>query len=320
MKARIIVTVIVLVLAVSAVSYVILHLLSSSEALYSVGLGVEFNTHATPVWVALHNGVFSKYGINVGSVLKFRTGLELAAALARGDVKVGWACLGPALLIIDKGIPVKIVAKVHNHGYALVVNSSRIRGIEDLNGAIIYSPGKGSPCYLLLLKIEDVYHIKFKAIKFMSPATLLSALLSGEVYAAALSEHYASVAESKGLKVLVRSQDVWPDMPGSYLVVDNEFLKAHPELVKKLIQVTHEGVESIRHNLSYTALVDSKVLGVSVAVAEHSIRMLDWNTTLNIKEIQEYIDFMYEHGILYNRLNATDLVTELGPQESGDSW
>ena len=317
MKARILTAIIVLVLAVSAVSYVILHLLSSGGTLYNVGLGVEFNTHATPVWVALHDGLFSKYGINVSSVLKFRTGLELAAALARGDVKVGWACLGPALLIIDKGIPIEIVAKVHNHGYALVVNSSRIKSIEDLNGATVYSPGKGSPCYLLLLKIEDVYHIKFKAIKFMRPAALLSALLSGEIDAAAIPEHYASVAESKGLKVLVRSQDVWPGMPGSYLVVDSEFLKEYPDLVEKLIQVTHEGIESIRNNLSYVALVDSKVLGVSAAVAEHSIRMLDWNTTLNIKEIQEYIDFMYGHGVLHNRLNAADIVAELRQQESG---
>ena len=316
---RILVAAIVAVLAVAAASYLTLHLLSSSEPLYSVGLGVEFNTHATPVWVALHDNLFSKYGINVSSVLKFRTGLELAAALARGDVKVGWACLGPALVIIDKGIPIKIVAKVHNHGYALVVNSSRIKSVEDLNGRVVYSPGKGSPCYLLLLKIEDVYGIKFKAIKFMPPATLLSALLSGEIDAAAVPEHYASVAESRGLKVLVRSQDVWPNMPGSYIIVNSELLEDHPDLVKKLIQVTCEGIKRIKQDLSYVASVDSKVLGIRENVAQHSINMLDWNTTLDTEEIQEYIDFMYEHGVLHNRLNATDIVVNLELQESGGS-
>ena len=306
---------VVAVLVVAAASYYILvHISGTHAAIYNVGLGVELNTHATPVWIALHDELFSKYGVNVTKVFKFRTGLELAAALARGDVEVGWACLGPALVIIDKGIPVKIVAKVHNHGYALVVNSSRIKSIQDLNGSVVYSPGKGSPCYLLLLKIEDKYHIKFKAIMFKPPATLLLELLSGEVDAAALPEHYVSVAESKGLKVLVRSQDVWPNMPGSYLVASEELLEKNPDLVKKLIKVTYEGIRKIKEDPDYAASIDSDVLGVSKDVAKHSISMLDWNTTIDIKEIQEYIDFMYEHGVLHKRLNATDIVVNLGLQ------
>jgi len=313
----IVAAVVVVALASAITSYYILQCVSNTSATtytYNIGLGVEFNTHATPVWVALHDGLFCKYGVNVTKVFKFRTGLELAAALARGDVEVGWACLGPALVIIDKGIPIKIVAKVHNHGYALVVNSSKIKSIKDLNRSVVYSPGKGSPCYLLLLKIEDKYHIKFKAIKFMPPATLLSALLSGEIGAAALPEHYASVAGSKGLKVLARSQEVWPNLPGSFLVVNEELLKKNPDLVRKLIEVTYEGIRKIKKDPDYVAKIDSDVLGVSKDVAKHSISVLDWNTTIDIKEIQKYIDFMYAHGVLHKRLNATDIVVNLGSQ------
>ncbi len=275
-----------------------------------VGLGVEFNTHATPVWIALNDGSFEKAGINVSKVFKFRTGLELAAAMARGDVDAGWACLGPALKIIDKGIPVKIVGKVHNHGYALVVNPEKVKSVTDLNGSTVYTPGKGSPCYLLLLKIEDVYGISCKEA-FMTPANILSALLSNQIDAAVIPEHYASVAESKGLKVLIRSQDIWPNMPGSFIVVREELLEKNPELVKKLVEITKEKIEKVKSNPEYAANVDAKELGIGENIARWSISMLDWNTTMDIAEIQDYIDFMYQHGILKKRLNATEVVEEI---------
>ncbi len=286
---------------------------SNVVAEYNVGLGIEFNTHATPVWVALHDDLFSEHGINVTDVLKFRTGLELAAAMARGDVRAGWACLGPALLIIDKGIPVKIVAKVHNYGYELVVNPEKVKNIEDLNGTIVYAPGKGSPCYLLLLKIEETYNIKFREIKFMRPSNMLSALISGEIYAAALPEHYASVAASKGMRILLRSQDVWPNMPGSFLIVNKELLQNSPDLVRKLIEVTNEGINKISEDPGYVAEVDSEALGMDITIAQQSISMLEWNTTIDLSQIQEYIDFMYSHGLLHNHLNATEIVAEISP-------
>jgi len=314
-KAKIIAGVIAAILIASLVgAYAYAHFLSQrAESLYSVGLGVEYNTHATPIWIALHDGLFKKYGLNVTNVVKFKTGLDLAAAMARGDVQVGWACLGPALMIIAKGVPVKIVAKVHNYGYALVVNPKKVRDLKDLNGKVVYAPGKGSPCYLLLLKIEDKYGVKFAAIKFMKPPAMLAALLSGEISAAAIPEHYASVAEARGLKVLLRAQDVWPNMPGSFVVVSDSLLKNDPEAVKKIVAVTYAGIKELRNDPLKAAEIDSKVLEIPVNVAKHSISMLQWNTTIDVKQIQKYIDFMYEHHILKVRLNASQIVVPVKP-------
>jgi NitT/TauT family transport system substrate-binding protein len=297
----------VVAVAAALAAYAILISMQPAGA-YTIGIGVEFNTHATPIWIALHEDLFSKYSINLSTVLKFQTGLELAAALARGDVQAGWVCLGPALVMIDKRVPAKIVAKVHNHGYAIVVNPEKIDDVGDLNGKVIYSPGKGSPAYLLLLKVEDVYGIKFSEIKFMKPEAILNALLSGEIDAAALPEHRVSVAESKGLRVLLRSQDVWPNMPGSYLVVRDSLLEEEPEIVAKLIEITKYGISKINEDPEYAAEVAAEALSVTLPIASKSVSMLDFNTTLDINEIQQYIDFMYEHGILSQRLDAEKIV------------
>lgn len=314
-KAKTIAGAVVIVIIASLIgAYAYMHALSHrAGSLYSVSLGVEYNTHATPIWIALHDNLFRKYGLNVTKVIKFKTGLDLAAAMARGEVQVAWACLGPALMIIAKGIPIKIVAKVHNYGYALVVNPGKVHSLKDLNGKVVYAPGKGSPCYLLLLKIEEKYGIKFAAIKFMKPPAMLAALLSGEIEAGAIPEPYSSVAEAKGLRVLLRAQDVWPDMPGSYLVVSADLLKKDPEVVKKLVEVTYAGINELRSNLSRAAEIDSQVLGIPFSVAKHSIEMLQWNTTIDVNQIQEYINFMYEHHILKVKLNASQIVVPVKP-------
>ncbi len=284
----------------------------NASAQETVSLGVEFNTHATPVWIALHNNQFEKNGIRVDRVFKFRTGLELAAAMARGDVDIGWACLGPALMIIDKGIPVVIVAKYHNYGYGIVVDPKVIRDIGDLEGKTIYTPGKGSPAYLLLLRVAEKYNISYGSIRFMPPPEIFSALLSGRAVAAALPEHYLSLAESKGYRVLVRAQDIWPDMPGSFIVVQKRLLEENPGLVKKIVSITNSNLVLIKNNPDYVASIDAMALGIPLSVARRSIGMLEWNTTIDYAFVQEYIDYMYSHGILKHRLNATDIIRPLG--------
>lgn len=279
--------------------------------LESISLGVEFNTHATPVWVALHADLFSKHNLNITTLLKFRTGAELAAAIARGDVDAGWACLGPILNLIDQGVDVKIIAKIHNYGYALVVNPSKISSIKDLNNTIVYSTGLANPTNLLLLRIQDLYHVKFSIKPVGDPQTLLSMLISGQIDAASLPEHYVSVAESKGARVLLRAQDVWPGMPGSYLIVRSDVLKRKPDIVKKLLKVSQEALEIIKNNEELVVHASSAELGINKEVALKSINNLEWvepSTEVDVFEVQEYINFMFAHGLLKNRLNATEIV------------
>ncbi|MGC8974662.1 MAG: ABC transporter substrate-binding protein [Thermoprotei archaeon] len=287
------------------------NLINPVAKLESISLGVEFNTHATPVWVALHADLFSKHNLNITTLLKFRTGAELAAAMARGDVDAGWACLGPILNIIDQGIDVKIIAKIHNYGYALVVNPSKISSVKDLNNTIVYSTGLPNPTNLLLIRIQDLYGIKFSIKPVGDPQTLLSMLVSGQIDAASLPEHYVSVAESKGARVLLRAQDVWPGMPGSYLIVRSDVLKRKPDIVKKLLDVSQEALKIIKNNEELVVQASSAELGIDKEVALKSINNLEWvelSTGVDVREIQEYIDFMFAHGLLKNRLNATEIV------------
>ena len=273
-----------------------------------VSLAVEFNAHATPVWVALHADLFKKHGLNITKLHKFRTGADLAAAMARGEIDAGWACLGPILNLIDQGVDVKIIAKIHYYGYALVVNPDKVSSISDLNNTVVYSTGLANPTNIFLMRVQDLYGVRFSVKPLGDPQTLLSMLISGQIYAASLPEHYVSVAEAKGAKVLLRAQDVWPRMPGSYLIVRSDVLKEKPDIVKKLLEVTKEALNLIKSNKELVARANSAELGVDEEVALKSINDLEWDMEVDTREIQEYIDFMFTHGLLKNRLNATEII------------
>ena len=273
----------------------------------NVVMAVEFNDHSAAFWIALDKGFFKEEGVNITFLKTFRTGLELAAALTRGDVQVGWACLGPTIMAYSRGVPVKIVAGTHLHGYA-ILSRPEIGTVSQLNGKVIGCPGKGSSCYLLLKMMIEKYALSDVQVKKMPPYMMLNALLAGQIDAAAVPEHYATLAELKGLNVLVRSQDIWPSMPGSILFVREDLLERKPELVLKLVKITKRATEYINSHFNESAEIVSRHLGITFDQAYRSMHNLNYSTQINLDQIQRYVDLMMRYGALQKQIDLSDLV------------
>ncbi len=277
----------------------------------SVRLGIEFNTHATAAWIALKNRLFERYGIKVAKVVKYRTGMELAAAFAHGDVDAAWACLAPIVKMIAKGAKLYIVGAAHYYGYGCVGRP----GIESLDQlrrmrhVKIAVTGYGTPVHVLALMVTEKYGLN-GTIVFIKPPAILSAVLKGAVDMACLPEHYLSIAEYKGLKVLVVAQDVWPGMPGSYLVVSGELLRSNPKLVCKLAEANREATKYALAHMDYAARVDAEELGIPLVVAEHSLARLKLTWKLNPEEMQKLVDYMYRHGLIKHWFNISSYIVD----------
>ncbi|MGB9498009.1 MAG: hypothetical protein ACKVE3_09155 [Dissulfuribacterales bacterium] len=88
--------------------------------------------------------------------------MALAAALTRGDIKVAYICLIPAIIAYANGkVPIKVVAGTHKYGYGLLVDPKKIKAIKDLEKSDIHigCPREGSPPDVLLHKMIDKYHL-----------------------------------------------------------------------------------------------------------------------------------------------------------------
>ena len=302
------------VLIVAAILY--LHTVTASHKAYAqnynVRLGVEFNTHATAAWIALHYHLFNKYGIHVTKVLKFRTGLELASAMAHGEVDAAWACLAPIIKMMDKGMKIYIVEAAHYYGYGCVgrpgINS--IKALKALQHPRIAVPGPGTQAHILRLLAEKKYGFN-ASIVFVKPPTILELVEKGKVDAACLPEFYLSVAEEKGLPILFTAHDLWPGMPGSYLVVTAKLLRREPRLVCLLAKVNEEATRMALANPELAAKIDAEALGIPLSIAERSLTRLQLTTVLNPVEMQKLANLMYQEGVIKHRIDIASRIVNL---------
>lgn len=295
--------ILLLVVLASSIAYIIF--LGGEKP--ALNMAVEFNDHSAVAWIALANGWFRENNIDIKNLTMLQTGLEVATAMARGDIPIAWVCLGPAVVMYARGVPIKVLAMTHLNGYAIVVRPE-IDSVKGLNSRKIASPGPGSPAWLLLHMAIDKYNLSDLEILQMPPYMALNALLTGQVDGASLPEHYVSLAESKGMRVLIRSQDLWPSMPGSVLVVREDFLREHPDIGLKLVEITVRGTEYINENFSNAVEIVAEKLNVPYDVIYRSMKNLNYTYTIDLGEVQKYIDLLVKYGAIEKPVKAEDLV------------
>jgi NitT/TauT family transport system substrate-binding protein len=203
-------------------------------------------THASAI-VGVESGIFAKkLGANVDLQLKtFNSGTEALQALQAGALDASY--IGPSPTItawtkLNKGV--KIVSGSASGGAYFVVNQS-INSAADLRGEVVASPQLGNTQDVALrtwLKSKglntDTTGGGDVQIRPQDNATTLNAFKSGELVGAWVPEPWATrlVTEGGG-KILVDEADLWPQ--GKYvttqLIVTTSFLKAHPDVVQKLV-------------------------------------------------------------------------------------
>jgi len=272
-----------------------------------IGMAVEFNDHAACAHVAKEEGWYKEEGLNFTAYESYATGIRLASALARGDIQVAYICLSPAILAYSRGVPIKIVAGTHKYGYGLVVSPS-ITNVSDLTGKTIGCVREGAPADLLRNRMIEEYKLKDVKIRRMNPLKQVVALETGRIDAAFLPEHHATVAESKGFHMLIESQDLWPDMQGSVLVVKTDLIENDPETVRKLVWVTQKATNWLNANPDPTTIILANVLDTEPEVINRSMSRLNYTTDIDAESVQEMIDCMVRQCYIEDWLRADDVL------------
>ena len=273
----------------------------------SIGMAVEFNDHAASAYVAREKGWYEDEGIDFTAYESYATGMRLVSAIARGDIQVAYICLSPAILAYSKGVPIKIVTGTHKYGYALVARPD-ITNILDLEGKTIGCVREGAPVDLLLNRLIEEYNFRNVKIRRMDPSKQVIGLETGRIDAAFLPEHHATIAESKGFHMLIKSQDLWPDMQGSVLVVKTDLIENDPETVRRLVRVTQKATNWVNENPDRTSIILANVLDTTPEIINKSMCRLNYTTDINVESVQEMIDYMVKLGYIEEGRKAEDIL------------
>jgi NitT/TauT family transport system substrate-binding protein len=299
-----------------------------------IGVAVEFNNHAACAYGAQHRGWFREEGLMVSAYESYATGMALASALARGDIQVAYICLVPAInAYANAKVPLKIIAGTHRYGYGLVVNPFKIQSVEDLQrpGIRIGCVREGGAVDVVLHKVIDHYGLDadriLHSVQRMSPPKQGLAITMGKLDAAFLPEHWATMAEDFGFRMLLTARDVWPEMQGSVLAVKEELIRDEPEIARGLVKVTqratdwvnerpHEAATTMTRHMLVTGkhgfprkAADSGVrLEITPRVFLRSMPRLEYTTAIDISEVQQVIDYLYHLDYIKKAFRAEHIL------------
>ena len=299
-----------------------------------IGMAVEFMDHAACAYISQDKGWFEEEGLNLIAYESYVTGMALASALARGDIQVAYMCLIPAINVYANArVPIKIIAGTHKYGYGLVVNSDKIKSIKDLEGSDIRigCVSEGGAVDVLLHRTIDKYNLDegkiLSNIQRMNPSKQVLAIKIGQLDAAFLPEQWATMAEDIGFKMLLMSQEVWPEMQGSVLVVKDELIRDHPELVRKLVKVSQKATSWINQypqeaaeivarqlqeaggNLFPVEITDiATMIENTPEVLLRSMNRLEYTTDIDPAVVQDAIDYVAQLGYIKSSFKAEDIL------------
>jgi len=299
-----------------------------------IGMAVEFMDHAACAYISRDKGWFEDEGLKLTTYESYVTGMALAAALGRGDIEVAYICLVPAInAYANARVPIKIVAGTHKYGYGLVVDPEKVKTVGDLEKPDIRigCVREGGAVDVILHKTIDKHKLDedkvLDNIQRMNPPKQVLAIKMGQLDAAFLPEQWATMAEELGFKMLLMSQDVWPEMQGSVLVVKEDLISNHPEVVRKLVKVSQratdwgnqhpdEAAEVMARQLqaagggifpAEAAEVAAK-LEITPEVLLRSMTRLEYTTAIDPEVVQETVDYLVELGYIKSSFDAEDIL------------
>ena len=212
-----------------------------------VVLGMSGWTGFSPLSLADKADIFKKNGVDVE--LRMIPPVPRSAALASGALNAAATTVDQHIVWMSAGIPSVQVALIDksNGGDGLAVRSG-INSIKDLTGKTVNVDGPGTVQHFMLsyilqkngLTIQDV----IRATMAAQPAA--QAFVTGQGDAAVTYEPYLSTvrANPDAGRILVTSKD-YPVVIDT-LVFRTDFIKQHPQAVKKVVDSFFEAQDMIR--------------------------------------------------------------------------
>ncbi|MCX4820063.1 aliphatic sulfonate ABC transporter substrate-binding protein [Streptomyces sp. NBC_01142] len=205
-------------------------------------------THATAL-VGLQEGLIQKeLG---GTAIKpqvFNAGPSEIEALNAGAIDIGWIGPSPSIngFTKSKGQNLRIISGSASGGVSLVVNSDKIKSLDDLKGKRIATPQLGNTQDVALLNYLSEKGLKVDANTGKGDVTVVrqdnkeipASFESGALDGAWVPEPTASKLVAGGGKVLLDEKKLWKD--GKFVItnviVSQKFLEEHPDVVEAVLR------------------------------------------------------------------------------------
>ena len=248
--------------ALAALAAATLTLSARAETITVTHWGSAF--YGAPYAVAMAKGFFKKHGLDITGILTSAGGGTSVRNTLAGDLPFGEVALPAAILAINSGQPLKIIAGgVESIGDILWITQpdSPISSIKDLVGKKVSYTSPGSVTNMLILMCLKAANIDPKEVKLLPAGDIganLSAVINRAVDAGMNGEPLWS--ENKGkVKPAFWTKDCFPpEMTQTVAITTTEFAQTGGDKLRAIIAARREGVAYIIKNPDESADIVAK--------------------------------------------------------------
>ncbi|KAA5845398.1 taurine ABC transporter substrate-binding protein [Pseudomonas chlororaphis] len=212
---------------------------------------VAYQTTVDPAKVAQADGTYEKVTQARIDWRKFDNGADIIAAIASGDVQIGYLGSSPLTAAITRKVPVEtfLIATQIGAAEALVArDGSGINTPQDLVGKKVAVPFVSTGHYSLLAALK---HWKIDPAKVqilnLAPPAIIAAWKRGDIDATYVWDPALGVAKENG-KVLITSGELARFGAPTFdaWIVRKDFAQKHPQIVTAFAKVTLDAYADYR--------------------------------------------------------------------------
>ena len=241
----------------------------------------------------------------------------VVSALEAKQIQATFMIVPLAMKLREQGVPVKICYLGHRDGSQIMVaKKSNIRSLVDLKGKKVAVPSLFSNQNFVLHKLMDDYQMQPEDITFvvLPPPDMPTSLASGAIDGYFVGEPFCAKAELDGYgRVLYYARDIWPNFISCALVVHEDLIKEHPEIVKDLVRgIAQSGAWAETHRAEAAKLVapyyrqDEKVLNFVLTADPKRVSYV--NLTPKAEDLQLIEDMGIKMGLLTKHMPMDELI------------
>lgn len=256
----------------------------------------------------------------------FNAGPAEMEAIFAGEIDMGYIGPVPALSanVKSKG-DVKIISNATNAGAVLLKRKDAgIESVADLAGKKIAVPQLGNTQHLCLLSLLSDNGLKTTdkggdvTINVSANADILNLIDNGSVDAAFVPEPWGTtIASSDNAEILLDYNEVFlnGNYPTAVVIASQDFIKAHPDLVKDFLKAHEEATLYINDHADEARGIVNKeieaVTGKSLAedVLQGAFSRMTVSTELNREAIMTFAQISQQEGFISEIPEESDVFT-----------
>lgn len=241
----------------------------------------------------------------------------VASALQAKQIQATFMVVPLAMKLREQGVPIRICYLGHRDGSEIVIaKNSKARGLQDLAGKTLALPSLFSNQHFVLYKLMESCGMKPDAINFvvLPPPDMPTSLAAGAIDAYFVGEPFCAKAELEGYgRVLYFARDIWPNFVSCALVVHEDLINSHPDVVQDLVQgIARSGAWAQTHREEAARLVapyyrqDQKLLRYVLTSRPQRVSYVQ--LTPGDEELQQIQEIGIKMGLLKKQIPMDELI------------